>query len=254
MIDTHAHLDDELYGNPHAMISNFVSDGLEIVITVGCDYQSAFNAVKLAEKYENVYAIIGFHPDYVDNYNEEIFEMLNNPKVVGVGEIGLDYHARKDNKEEQKKMFVRQLEIAFQYGLPIEIHSRDAVGDTLAVLKENKHLLKYGGIWHCFNESYEVFKEAKKLGLKVAFGGVTTFKNAHLSQELIKNIDLNDVVFETDCPYLTPEPMRGRAINEPKYVRFTAQHFADLKEMHIDKVIEATNKNVYDVFKKLRKQ
>lgn len=251
MIDTHAHLDDEQYENAHEMIENFAQDGLEMVFTVGCDLSGISNAVKLAEKYDNVYAIIGFHPDYVDQFDESVFELLNHPKVIGVGEIGLDYHTRKDNKEAQKQMFVRQLEIAHANHMPIEIHSRDAVGDTLEVLKTHRDLLTDGGIWHCFNESYEVFKEAKKLGLLVAFGGVTTFKNAHTSHELIKNIDLGDVVFETDCPYLTPEPLRGKAINQPKYVRYTAQHFADLKEMNIDKVIDASNKNVFRLFKKL---
>lgn len=253
MIDTHAHLTEDYYGDADQMIKNFANDGLEMVFAVGCDKKSAIETVKLAEKYDNVYAIIGFHPDNVDEYDESIFENLKNPKVIGVGEIGLDYHTRKDNKEEQKAMFVKQLKIAYDNQLPIEIHSRDAVGDTLEVLKQNKDLLKYGGIWHCFNESYEVFKEARKLGLLVAFGGVTTFKNAHTSVELIKNCMLDDVVFETDCPFLTPEPMRGKAVNQPKFVRYTAQHFADLKQTNVDNVIRASNNNVYKLFKKLGK-
>ena len=252
-IDTHAHLTDERYANPAEMINKFEADGLQMVFTVGCDKKSSLDAVKFADTYKNVYAIIGYHPDDVANYDESIFEHLNNPKVIGVGEIGLDYHTTKDNKELQKQVFIKQLEIAHKYGLPVIIHSRDAVGDTLEILKLHKNLLTNGGIWHCFNESQETFNEIKKLGLIVSFGGVTTFKNAKNTTELIKNANLSDFVLETDCPYLTPEPMRGKAINQPKYVLYTAQHIADVKEMNINKVIEATNNNTFKLFKKLGK-
>lgn len=253
MIDVHAHLIDEHYTNVDAMIKEFQNDGLDMVVSVGCDKDSALKTVELAKKYENVYAVIGFHPDYVDEYDESIFSHLNDSKVIGVGEIGLDYHTTKENADKQKKMFVRQLEIANEYGLPVQIHSRDAVGDTLAILKEHKNLLKNGGIWHCFNESLEVFKEARKLGLIVSFGGVTTFKNARNSTEIIKNAGLDEFVLETDCPYLTPEPFRGKFVNEPKYVQYVAKHIADVKETNVKNILEATDRNVYNLFKKIGK-
>ncbi len=253
MIDAHAHLIDEHYADVDSMIREFKDNGLSLVISVGCDKESALKTIELAKKYDNVYAVIGFHPDYVDEYDESIFKYLNDPKVVGVGEIGLDYHTTKDNIDKQKAIFVRQLEIANEYGLPVQIHSRDAVGDTLELLKQHKNLLNNGGIWHCFNESVEVFKEARKLGLIVSFGGVTTFKNAKKSTEIIKKAQLDEFVLETDCPYLTPEPFRGKVVNEPKYVKYVAQHIADVKMTNIKNIIDSTDKNVYNLFKKIGK-
>ena len=254
MIDTHAHLTDEKYdGRVEEIIAGFGSDGLDKVFTVGTDMQTSKNAVDLAEKHDKVYAIIGVHPDDLNTYDEaELFRLANSSnKVIGIGEIGLDYHYRDDNKEDQIKVFVNQLELADKLNLPVIIHSRDACGQTLEILKSNKHLLRNGGIWHCFNESLEVFKEIKKLGFIVSLGGVTTFKNAKNSTYLIENMDLTDFVLETDCPYLTPEPFRGKAVNEPKYVKYTAQHIADVKQMSLEKVIKATNENVYNLFKKV---
>ena len=254
MIDTHAHLTDEKYeGRAHEIIEGFEVEGLSKVFTVGTDMQTSKKAIDLAEKYDRVYAIIGVHPDDLNTYNEGELEALakSSNKVIGIGEIGLDYHYRDDNKTEQIEVFVSQLKLADRLNLPVVIHSRDAVGQTLEILKSNKHLLRNGGIWHCFNESLEVFKEVKKLGLIVSLGGVTTFKNARNSTFLIENMELTDFVLETDCPYLTPEPFRGKAINEPKYVKYTAQHIADVKQTSLNNILQATNENVYNLFKKV---
>lgn len=256
MIDTHAHLTDEHYeGKFQAIIDGFDENGLDLVFTVGTSMQTSKEAVDLANNNEKVYAIIGVHPDDVDTYKMEELEALANSsdKVIGIGEIGLDYHYRDDNKVEQKEVFISQLKLANKLNLPVVIHSRDATGDTVEILKLNKHLLNNGGIWHCFNESLETFKEIKKLGFIVSLGGVTTFKNAKNSTNLIQNMELDDFVLETDCPYLTPEPFRGKCINEPKFVKYTAQHIADVKEISLQEVLDATNNNVYKLFKKVGK-
>ena len=256
MIDTHAHLTDEKFADRvDDMVGEFYSEGLDLVFTVGTSMQNSKDTIDLAEKYDNVYAIIGVHPEDINTYDKAgLIHLANSShKVIGIGEIGLDYHYRIDNKEEQKAVFISQLEVANQLNLPVVIHSRDAAGATLTLLKEHKHLLNNGGIWHCFNESLEVFEEIKKLGFIVSLGGVVTFKNAKNSTRLIENMQLSDFVLETDCPYLTPEPFRGKAINEPKYVRYVAQHIADVKGISINDVLDATNKNVFNLFKKVGK-
>lgn len=256
MIDTHAHLTDEQFvGRVDEIISNFNNDNLAKVFTVGTSMQTSIDAVNLAEKHDNIYAIIGVHPDDLDTYDEVELEKLakSSSKVVGIGEIGLDYHYRNDNKVEQMRVFESQLRLADRLGLPVIIHSRDAVGATLEILKSNKHLLNNGGIWHCFNESLETFKEIKKLGFIVSLGGVTTFKNAKNSTYLIENMNMEDFVLETDCPYLTPEPLRGKCINEPKYVVHTAQHIADVKQMSLNDLLKVTDNNVYKLFKRVVK-
>lgn len=254
MIDTHAHLTDEHFeGRTQDIIDEFTAEGLDLVFTVGTSLETSKQAVELAEKNEKVYAIIGVHPDDFQTYSEEEFEKLakSSKKVIGIGEIGLDYHYRSDNKAEQHQVFIEQLQLAHKLNLPVIIHSRDAVGDTLEILKTHKNLLTNGGIWHCFNESLEVFKEIKKLGFIVSLGGVTTFKNAKNSTYLIENMELSDFVLETDCPYLTPEPFRGKCINEPKFVKHTAQHIADVKQTTLKEILDATNENVYKLFKNL---
>lgn len=256
MIDTHAHLTDEHFaGRVDEIIEGFKVNGLDNVFTVGTNMLTSKESIDLAEKNKNVFAIIGVHPDDFDSYDENELETLarSSKKVIGIGEIGLDYHYRNDNKTEQKQVFISQLKLADKLNLPVVIHSRDAAGDTLEILKSNKHLLNNGGVWHCFNESLEIFKEIKKLGFIVSLGGVTTFKNAKNSTYLIKNLELSDFVLETDCPYLTPEPFRGKVINEPKYVVYTAQHIADIKETSLDNIIKSTSDNVYRVFKKVGK-
>lgn len=258
MIDTHAHLTDEAYDDRRAtMIQNFKADGLDYVLTIGCDFKSSVDCVALAEKYDNVYAVIGVHPEelhtYTDETREYFLKVAKHPKVVAIGEIGLDYHYRSDNKDEQKRVFIDQLKLANEVKLPVVIHNRDSIGDMLEILENNKDLLKNGALFHCFSESVETYKRLKKLGIKVAFGGVCTFKNAVNVVKTLENVDLDDFVIETDCPYLTPMPYRGKMTNEPKFVRFVAEKIAEVRGLCLDEIIKIADENTYNFFKKIKR-
>ena len=262
-IDSHAHLTDSKYNiTRESLINSLLSDGIKSVFTVAYDDISSKECVNLAKKYENIYAIRGVHPDEVKCYNAETERILLNlakePKVLAIGEIGLDYHNIPSNadiektKELQKQVFIKQLEIAHKSNLPVVIHTRDSLNDILLILEEHKNVLQNGGVIHCFLDGYEDYERIKKLGFKISVGGILTFKNAKSLQETIKLIDIQDIILETDCPYLTPEPFRGKVINEPKYTLYVASKLSELKNISIDKISEITNKNVQDVFKKYK--
>lgn len=259
MIDTHCHLnDDKLINRAEEIVNNLKNDNLLQVIVVGYDFVSSKLALELAQKYENVYAEIGLHPSDATKWNSEFEKFLNdnllNRKVVAVGEIGLDYHYDGFNKEVQTTIFVKQLEIADKFNLPVVIHVRDAMGDLIEVLKQHKHLLNNGGVIHCFNGSVDSYKILKQLGFKFSFGGAITFKNAKNAPKLLQTVSIDDILLETDCPYLTPEPFRGKVVNEPKYVKYVALKIAEYKNLDVNMLIENTNKNTYKVFKKLREK
>ena len=181
----------------------------------------------------------------MDNpYNiDYIKENISNPKIIAIGEIGLDYHYTQDNKEKQKQVLIEQLQIAQENNLPVVIHSRDAIMDTYDILK--KFNLK--GIIHCFSSSLEMANKFIKLGYKIGIGGVVTFKNGKKLKEIVKEISLNDILIETDSPYLAPEPLRGTK-NEPKNVYYVLKEVSNIKEIPYDKVLEITNRNAYDLF------
>lgn len=254
IIDTHAHLTDSQYDNfREELISSFSNDKIAKVFTVAYDKQSIISAVELAQKHPQVYAIIGIHPSEVQDWNESTISLIRqlstHPKVVAIGEIGLDYHYEGFDKEEQKRVFVEQLQLAHELQLPISIHNRDSIGDCLTILKENSHLLSNGGVVHCFSESIEVYKEIKKLGLKIAFGGSLTFKNSVVAPSVCKIADLDDILLETDCPYLTPHPYRG-SLNQPKYTSLVAQKISEIKGISYDTVVQTTTANALKLFKK----
>jgi len=175
--------------------------------------------------------------------------------VLAIGEIGLDYHYIDSNDEiskaKQKEVFVSQIKLADKLNLPIVIHLRDACQDMLKILKENKQYINHGGIIHCFSESVESFREFKKLGFAISVGGVVTFKNGKKLQEVIREAELTDILLETDCPYLTPEPYRGQ-VNEPKNVYYIAEKICELKNISMEELSVATNKNIKRIFKKFR--
>lgn len=243
LIDTHCHLNKEDYLDVEKIIKDM--DG--IMVAAGCDDKTNLEVIDLINKYENVYGVIGIHPEEIKNITDQSFkiieENINNPKIVGIGEIGLDYYWDKDNKEEQKRLLIKQLDIASKYNKPVVVHSRDAIQDTYDILKQYK--LK--GTIHSFSSSLEMAKEFIKLGYKIGIGGVVTFKNGKNIQNIVENLDIKDIVLETDSPYLTPEPFRGTK-NEPKNVYYVAKKIADIKNIELEKVIEITNQTAIALF------
>ena len=254
LIDTHAHLTDEKYDeNREEIINQLKENKVEKVFCVAYNKKSIKDVFELAETHDNIYAIIGVHPEEVDDYDEETINLLRSysthPKVIAIGEIGLDYHYDNFDKSRQKEIFVDQLKLAYELKLPVCIHNRDSIGDCLDILKSNKEYLTYGGVVHCFSESVEIYHEIKKLGLKISLGGILTFKNSIVAPKVCKEADIYDILIETDCPYLTPHPYRGM-VNEPKYTSLVAQKIAEIKGLSYDTVVDITSQNALELFKK----
>jgi len=243
LIDTHCHLSYEDYDNLEEIIKNM--DG--IMIASGCNDKTNEEVLELVNKHDNVYGTLGIHPEEVDNINDDSFRFIekniNNPKIVAIGEIGLDYYWVSDNKEKQREIFKRQLDIATKYNKPIVVHSREAIQDTYDILKEYK--LK--GSLHCFSSSLEMAKEFIKLGYKIGVGGTVTFKNSKKLQEIVKEINIKDILLETDSPYLSPEPFRGKR-NNPSNTYYVALKIAKLKDIEIKEVLDITSKNAIQLF------
>ncbi len=252
LVDTHCHLNDPKYENVDNVIQNFLREGISRVFCVGYDMQSSQSAIEIAKKYDCVYAIIGIHPENAIEATPENLQKLKQmckcSKVIAIGEIGFDYHYAGYNKELQQNAFVAQVKLAHELGLPVCIHTRDAIGDTINILQSHATLLTNGGVLHCFSESYEVYLQAKALGLKISFGGPLTFKNAKHAPEIVEKMDLSDLILETDCPYLTPEPYRGQCINEPKFVKLVYEKVCTIRHIGMDTLCAQINKNIEELF------
>lgn len=255
-IDVHCHLTGEEYdeiGGVEQVIKNAEENGVGLVICSGFDLASSKISADLAEKYENLYFCAGFHPSELAKYNEgdldEIRALCSHEKCVAVGEIGLDYHF-DDNppKETQKDLFIRQLILADEVGLPVVLHSRDAAQETLVLLQEHKHLLKRGGLMHCYSYSAEMMAEFEKLGLCFSFGGTSTFKNAKKVQECVQRVPGSRILSETDCPYLTPVPFRGTFPNQPKNVKYVVENMAKLRNENEKELKERILQNAKELF------
>lgn len=255
IVDTHCHLQDVQFDDDREVIvKNLKDDNIAGVFLVGTDLKSCKQALELAKKYDNLYAILGLYPEYADQYNDQfedfLMQNLDNPKVVAVGEIGLDYHTPGFDKEFQIKVFKRQIEISDKFNLPLSIHTRDAFTDTLQVLKECKHLL-HGGSIHCFSGSVEIAREFVKLGFSLGFGGVCTFKNAKNAVLTLQDIDTEKILIETDSPYLAPVPYRGKR-NEPKYTNLVLEKIAEIKNIDKNILEKAVFENTKKVFSKFK--
>ena len=252
LVDTHIHLYDESYNENRDEIINEIEKKLDFVVNISCDYESSKKCIEYAEKYKFMYATIGYHPCDISKYDEEKMEELLklskvNKKIVALGEIGLDYHYSSDTAGLQQKALIRQFEIAAKLDLPVNIHLRDATDDFFKVMDICRHLGLRGNL-HAFSGSYEIFQRLQKYGeWYVGIGGVITFKNSHIS-ESVKKIPLERIILETDSPYLTPVPYRGKR-NESSYIPIIAEKIALLKNISIEEVAAATTHNATTLFR-----
>ena len=253
LIDTHTHLDDARYNEDReAVISRARDAGVETFLTIGCDVATSQAAVALAERYPFIYASIGVHPHEVkhvrDNWYDTFRHLARNKNVVAYGEIGLDYHYNHSSPKEQRDRFREQIQLARELALPVIIHTREAQEDTIAILKEER-ASEVGGVFHCFSGDAWLAKEALDLGFHLSFSGILTFQNAAPLREIAKNTPLDRVLIETDCPYLTPVPYRGKR-NEPAYVSQVAKQLATLhSELSLEEVQRTTTVNARRLFK-----
>lgn len=252
--DSHAHYDDEKFDNDrNTIIKDIYNDGVTKFITAGYSLDSSKKALEIANKYQYIYTICGISPNDLPQKEEtleeqikEIQKLAKNNKVVAIGEIGLDYYWNKENKEYQKIAFIKQIELANKMQLPIVIHTREAVMDTLDILKNVIKPTKLG-VFHCCPLNKELVKEALKLGFYISLAGPITFKNSKNANEIIELIPLERMLIETDSPYLSPEPNRGKR-NDSRNLKYIAQKIADAKNIPIEKVAETTYKNACIIF------
>lgn len=254
--DSHAHLDDEKFNDDRdEVIKSIYDSGVTKFVSAGYNLESSKFAIELSKKYEFIYPTCGISPNDIPQNEEELWKELkemkqilntvvnSNGKIFAIGEIGLDYHWNTENKELQKKAFIEQIKIANEYNLPIQIHTRDAVMDTIQILKENNVIKK--GIFHCCPLNKELVKEALKLGFYISFAGPVTFKNSRNADEIINMVPLDKMLIETDSPYLAPEPVRGTR-NTPVNVKHIAQKIADVRKLDVEQIAKITYENAMD--------
>lgn len=252
MIDTHAHLQDErLLIDIQNVINNAKQVGVNKIVCASSNIALSQQAVDIANNFEGVFATVGIHPEDALDLPEDYLQILNNlaknKKVVAIGEIGLDYHYEFASRQAQKKLFVEQIILADKLNLPIVVHARDCTQDVMNIFKENLIYLQNGVCVHCFSMSTEILKECLSYGFYISIGGVLTFKNSKNAPDIVKECPLERLMLETDCPYLAPEPFRGK-LNEPKYIPYIAQKIADIKNISLEQVIQQTDKNAQKFF------
>ena len=254
--DSHSHYNDEKFNEDREqLIKDTYNDGVTKFICAGYNIQSSLEALEMSRKYEFIYSICGISPNDIPQSEQELWKNLdkiskiafqnNNEKLVAIGEIGLDYYWNKENKELQKQAFIKQIELANKLGLPIVIHSRDASVDTIDIIKKNP--VKKAGIFHCCQPNQEMVRQALELGYYISFAGPITFKNAKNSIDVVKMAPIDKILIETDSPYLTPEPNRGKR-NDCRNVKYVAQRVAELKEISLEEVAKITYENAMRIF------
>lgn len=252
LIDSHCHLDDQRYeSDREVIITRARAAGVEHFVTIGCDLETSRAAVTLAQQNRLISATVGVHPHEVKliqpGWYDELRLLAQGKCVVAYGEIGLDYHYDHSPRDVQRTRFREQVQLARELRLPIVIHTREAQEDTIAILKEEK-AGELGGVFHCFSGDAWLAKDALDLGFYLSFSGVITFQNAVMLRDIVKTVPVDRILIETDSPYLTPAPHRGKR-NEPAYVRFVAEKIAELHGMSIEQVEEATTRNARRLFR-----
>ncbi|WP_345913948.1 TatD family hydrolase [Bacillus velezensis] len=252
LFDTHAHLNAEQFDTDlEEVIARAKAEKVERIVVVGFDKPTITRAMELIEEYDFIYAAIGWHPvDAIDMTEEDlswIKELSSHEKVVAIGEMGLDYHWDKSPKDVQKEVFRKQIALAKEVNLPIIIHNRDATEDVVTILKE-EGAEEVGGIMHCFTGSAEVARQCMDMNFYISFGGPVTFKNAKKPKEVAKEIPNDRLLIETDCPFLTPHPFRGKR-NEPSYVKYVAEQLAELKGLTYEEIVSITTENAKRLFR-----
>lgn len=254
IFDTHAHYDDKAFFDDREFLldEGLRAGGVTNVTNIGCDMRTSMSSLRIAEKYDYIYASIGVIPHHVGEMTEEDIDKLremakSSKKVVAIGEIGLDYYYKEPDREIQKKWFVRQMELARELSLPVVIHSRDAAEDTIRLMKETR-AEEIGGVIHCYSYSEEISREFLKMGFSFGIGGVVTFKNSKKIKKAVEAIPIENIVLETDSPYLTPTPFRGKR-NDSRYLPYVIREIAELKGISEEEVAEKTFENAQRLYR-----
>lgn len=256
LFDTHSHYNDEKFDKDREqIIKETYEAGITKFVCAGYNIESSQKAIELSQKYEFIYSICGISPNDIPQSEQELWKDIEKitkiikenktNKLVAIGEIGLDYYWNKENKELQTEAFIKQIDLANELNLPIVIHSRDASVDTINVIKE--HTVKKAGIFHCCQFNQEMIKQALELGYYISFAGPVTFKNSKNAPDIVKLVPLDRILIETDSPYLSPEPNRGKR-NDSRNVKFIAQKIANFKEIPIDEIAKITYENALRIF------
>ena len=256
LFDSHAHLDDRQFDKDRDdIIVNLKKSGVRRIINVGADIGSSYTSLGLAQKYDFIFNSCGIHPHeaktYTDDIENQLSEIAKDPNTVAIGEIGLDYHYDNSPRDIQKIVYAKQIKLAVELGLPIIIHDRDAHKDCIDILKAEK-TKDLKGVFHCYSGSAEMVKTIIDLGFYVSFTGVITFKNARKTVEAVKAVPLDKILAETDCPYMSPEPMRGKR-NIPDYVKFTVMKMAEIYEISFEDLCRIIWENTHKLFDRLPK-
>ena len=258
LFDSHAHLDDERFNEYREVLISQIHEEIEVFVSAGYSLEGSKKAVELSKKYEYIYATCGISPNDIPQTEEELWIMLKeiknlvkenieNKKIVAIGEIGLDYYWEKDEDKRilQRKAFIEQIKLANEFNLPIVIHTREAVMDTLDILKKNEVYKK--GVFHCCPLNRELVKEGLKLGFYISFAGPVTFKNSKNANEIISMVPNDRILIETDSPYLSPEPLRGKR-NDPRNVKYIARKITEVKGITLEEVADITYNNAKRIF------
>lgn len=252
IFDTHAHYDDQAFDEDRAQLfTDLRNHGIEAVVNIGASMKTSKNTLDLTENYPFIYGAIGVHPSETAELNDQVMSWLKekagHPKIVAIGEIGLDYYWDEPDRELQKYWFVRQLNLAREVKLPVVIHSRDAAKDTLDIMKEQR-CEEIGGVIHCFSYGADLAREYLDMGFYIGIGGVVTFKNGRKLKEVVEYMPMDRMVLETDCPYLSPEPLRGKR-NSSLNLPYVVEAVSRIKGIPVEEVISLTRNNAFNLYR-----